>query len=50
MSNFYGPRSLADLASLLGPLFWLALIGLVAVLFLFGWLVGWLWSHLAWVA
>lgn len=50
MSNFYGPRGLSDLASIVGPLFWLALVGLVALVAALGYGLWWLWSHLAWVS
>ena len=33
-----------------GPLFWLALVGLVALVAALGYGLWWLWSHLAWVS
>lgn len=46
MSNFYGPRGLSDLAAIVGPLFWLALIGFVALAALLGYGLWWLVTHI----
>lgn len=49
MSNFHGPRGIADLITLIGPLFFLAGAGVLALLGVIGYGVWWLLSHLAWV-
>lgn len=50
MSNFYGPRGLSDIAKIIGPLFWLAAVGLVGIVGAIGYGLWWLFSHLSWVA